>query len=465
MANYVASPTMIRFHNSDAFVRSLFGPIGSGKSVACVAEMMRISCDVQLPTPGTNIRESRWVIVRNTYRELIDTTVQTFFDWVPEWTGVFLKQDMKFTFKQPLPDGTIVKAEFLFRALDKPQDIKKLLSLEVTGGWLNEAREIPKAIMDMLIGRLGRYPRKIDGKGGATRHCLIMDTNPPDEDHWYYDLFEVKKPEGYEIFYQPSGTSPEAENLRNLPDGYYQKMQAGKDPEWIKVYVHGQYGIVQDGKPVWPMYRDDFHHTREDIILPRDITLGVGIDFGLTPAAIFGYRSATDQIVVFDELVCEDTDARTFGRMLKQYCATNYPGRKFTFCGDPAGDQRAQTDAMTPFLMLKSEGINAYPAWTNDPLIRIGAVAQPMKRLDSVGQPGFLVGPKCKMIRKALNGGYKYRRIMVSGDAKFTDVPDKNRYSHPADGLQYLALSLGEGTAVISGADNSAIKYSNRGIV
>lgn len=466
MTTYIASPTMAKFHKSDAFVRSLFGPIGSGKSVACVAEMMRISCFVQQPTPGTNVRESRWVVVRNTYRELMDTTIQTFFDWVPEHTGVFLKQDLKFTFKQALPDGTIVKAEFLFRALDKPDDIKKLLSLEVTGGWLNEAREIPKAIMDMLIGRLGRYPRKVDGLGGATRYCLLMDTNPPDSDHWYYKLFEEQKPEGYEIFYQPSGLSPEAENIKNLPDGYYQKMQAGKDQEWINVYVHGQYGFVQDGKPVWPEYKDDFHHTDKEIIIPKSLTIHVGIDFGLTPAAIFGVRTPTDQIIAFDELVAEDMDARTFGRLLKQKINSEYSGYNFRFTGDPAGDFRAQSDSSTPFMMLAAEKIPAAPAWTNDPVIRIGAAAAPMKRLDSAGNPGFLVGPKCKVLRKALSGGYKYRRIKVAGDERYHDVPDKNRYSHPADGFQYLMLSLGEGTILISSNSSpTKINYNNDGII
>ena len=466
MTTYIASPTMAKFHKSDAFVRSLFGPIGSGKSVACVAEMMRISCFVQQPTPGTNVRESRWVVVRNTYRELMDTTIQTFFDWVPEHTGVFLKQDLKFTFKQALPDGTIVKAEFLFRALDKPDDIKKLLSLEVTGGWLNEAREIPKAIMDMLIGRLGRYPRKVDGLGGATRYCLLMDTNPPDSDHWYYKLFEEQKPEGYEIFYQPSGLSPEAENIKNLPDGYYQKMQAGKDQEWINVYVHGQYGFVQDGKPVWPEYKDDFHHTDKEIILPKSLTIHVGIDFGLTPAAIFGVRTPTDQIIAFDELVAEDMDARTFGRLLKQKINSEYSGYNFRFTGDPAGDFRAQSDSSTPFMMLAAEKIPAAPAWTNDPVIRIGAAAAPMKRLDSAGNPGFLVGPKCNVLRKALSGGYKYRRIKVAGDERYHDVPDKNRYSHPADGFQYLMLSLGEGTSLISSNSSpTKINYNNDGII
>lgn len=467
MPVYKASKTMARFHKSESFVRSLFGPIGSGKSVACVAEMMRISCTVQQPTPGTNVRESRWVIVRNTYRELIDTTVQTFFDWVPESTGIFLKQDMKFTFKQGLPDGTVVKAEFLFRALDKPQDIKKLLSLEVTGGWLNEAREIPKAIMDMLIGRLGRYPRKVNGQGGATRHCLLMDTNPPDSDHWYYKVFEIMKPEGYEIFYQPSGLSPEAENIENLPDGYYQKMQAGKDQEWINVYVHGQYGFVQNGKPVYGAYKDDFHYTDQEIIVPTSMTIHVGMDFGLTPAAIFGFRTATDQIIAFDELVCEDMDAKTFGRILKQKILVEYPDHKFVFVGDPAGDFRAQSDSSTPFLMLAASGINASPTWTNDPVIRIAAMTAPMKRLDSVGNPGFLIGPKCKILRKACAGGYKYKRLLVSGDERYTDVPDKNRYSHPADAGQYMMLSLGEGIGVINTDDykTQEINYDNTGYV
>lgn len=462
---YKPTPTLKRFHKSKSFARACLGPIGSGKSVGCVMEMLNVSLTQQEPYPD-GIRYSRWVVVRNTYRELIDTTIQTFFDWIPMECGVFSKQDMKFTFFQELPDGTSAHIEFLFRALDKPKDIKKLLSLEVTGGWLNEVREIPKAIMDMLIGRLGRYPRKLNGKYGATRHCLIMDTNPPDSDHWFYKLFEVDQPIGFELFHQPSGTSPDAENLENLPTGYYQTMQAGKDQEWINVYVHGMYGFVQDGKPVWPEYKDDFHHTDKEIILPKNITMHIGIDFGLTPAAIFGFRSPSDQIVCFDELVATDMDARTFGRVLRQKIITEYNDYKFKFCGDPAGDFRAQSDSSTPFMMLSAEGIPAVPAWTNDPVIRIAACALPMRRLDSTGAPGFLLGPKCKVLRKACAGGYQYKRMQVVGEERYMDTPNKNRYSHPADALQYLLLSLGEGTAVITNEYAAQkINYSNKGIV
>jgi len=37
--NYKASPTLSKFHNSDAFFRGVKGPIGSGKSVGMCFEL------------------------------------------------------------------------------------------------------------------------------------------------------------------------------------------------------------------------------------------------------------------------------------------------------------------------------------------------------------------------------------------------------------------------------------------
>jgi hypothetical protein len=72
--------------------------------------------------------------------------------------------------------------EVIFIALDDENDRKKLLSLELTGVWVNEAREIIKGIIDDIIGRTGRYPSKRDG-GHSWSGC-IMDTNAPAETHW-----------------------------------------------------------------------------------------------------------------------------------------------------------------------------------------------------------------------------------------------------------------------------------------
>lgn len=444
---YNASKTMSDFHKDDHFVRALMGPIGSGKSVACVEELM-MKCQLQEPN-AEGFRKTRWAIIRNTYRELIDTTMQTFFDWIPRQCGHYRAMDMKFTLVMPLSDGTCIHSEFLFRALDKPDDIKKLLSLELTGAWANEARELPKAVIDMLIGRLGRYPRMVDGVG-ATWYGLIMDTNPPDSDHWWFNLFEKDCPESYKLFKQPSGLSPEAENRENLPGPYYDNMIAGKTQEWINVYVHGQYGFITTGKPVYPEYKDDIHAVSEDYTPYEEATIYVGIDFGLTPAAVFFQQSPAGRWFVFDELVTFDMGAAKFGELLNQKVNRKYPHYNIEFYGDPSGDFRAQTDEVTPFQILLAQGINAWPTYTNDPIIRREAVAATMLRMDMAGNPGMAITPGCTEYRKALAGGYHMRRMAVTGADRFMDKPDKGKYSHVAEAGQYAMVGAGEGSALIS---------------
>ena len=461
---YYPSRTMVEFHGSDKFVRSLIGPIGSGKSVACVVELM-IRAMAQAPNEQ-GIRKTRWAIIRNTYRHLVDTTMQTFFDWIPKSTGVYRAIDSKFTIKKRLDDGTFIEVEFLFRALDRPDDIKKLLSLELTGAWMNECREASKQVMDMLIGRLGRYPNRIFD-GGASWFGLIMDTNPPDSDHWYYKLFEEELPDNFALFHQPSGVSEEAENLENLPVGYYDNMQSGKDQEWINVYVHGYYGFVSDGKPVYPEYNDDIHHIEEQPEISPDDTIYVGVDFGLTPAALFGRITSSGQFQIIDELVTFNMGAVNFGRLLKQQIAHDYPHNDIEVYGDPAGDQRAQTDEVTPFMILDKQGVVATPTYTNDPIIRREVVADYMQRLDFSGHPAFVICPKAKMFRKACAGGYKYRRMQVTGEQRFMDKPDKNsRYSHVSDAGQYMFLGAVGGDKIVGTFSTGELDYNqlNRAI-
>jgi hypothetical protein len=61
----------------------------------------------------------------------------------------------------------------------------------------------------------------------------------------------------------------------------------------------------------------------------------------------------------------------------------------------------------------------------------------------------LLLDPCCQVLRKGFNGGYKYRRIQVTGEERFTEEPMKNQYSHPHDALQYVALESGGIQAVM----------------
>ena len=54
---YDPEPTLARFHASDKFFRGIRGPIGSGKSVACVMEI--ISRCLEMPPDSRGRRRSR----------------------------------------------------------------------------------------------------------------------------------------------------------------------------------------------------------------------------------------------------------------------------------------------------------------------------------------------------------------------------------------------------------------------
>lgn len=225
-------PTLAKFLACDAFVRVCVGPFGSGKSSACVVEILKRAL-AQQPGPD-GIRRTRWAIIRNTYRELEDTARKTFCDWIPPTVGRWYESDFLFELKTGDVD-----CEVLFRALDRPEHIAKLLSLELTGAYINECREIPKHVFDTLTGRVGRYPPKKDG--GPTWFGIWADTNPWHVAHWGYKLFTEQKPDDYELFEQPDGLSEAAENVDNLPPNYYQRLCLGKDSEWVDCYVHGKY--------------------------------------------------------------------------------------------------------------------------------------------------------------------------------------------------------------------------------
>jgi hypothetical protein len=478
---YVATPTARRFHGSNAFVRGIKGPIGSGKSVMCVWELFTRAKE-QVAYNG--IRKSRWAIIRRTYPELRDTTMRTFLDWVPE--GNFEGYSMKVNRQPPmtavltmaLPDNTTVFTEFIFLALDQEDDVSKLKSLELTGGWINEASEIDNAIFRMLRGRVRRYPSKREG--GYAWSGVIMDTNPPDDESWWYQYAEIEKPTNWEFFAQPpsiipvpkkrpdepqlympnhgQGAWPAAENAENHNEGfnYWLDLTAGADEEWVKVFLMGQYGSVIDGKPVYGEYKDDIHCAKEDLTVMNGLPIILGWDFGMTPAVTISQLSMKGQFRIVDELVSglmkadlkklpagryfHDMGIREFAtNYVKPYLMNTYPGVKIISVGDPAGTSRAQSDETTCMQELADAGIPTEQAPTNNFMARREAVAGFLNRMID-GGPGFIMSPRCRMLRRGFQGRYMYKQFRLQTGTRYASEPEKNKFSHPHDSLQYAAM-------------------------
>lgn len=439
--NYRHVPTIKRFSTSDKRIRAIMGPIGSGKSTGCVMEIIR-RAQMQKASPS-GVRYTRFLVVRNTYPQLRDTTIKTFHDWIPpKYFGRYKQTDHDFTIdKIYLPDGTKVHCEVLFRALDRPEHVANLLSLELTGAWLNEVREIPRTIFDTIDTRINRYPSV--RQGGVTWTGVVMDTNPPDTDHWFYKMFEEDKPENAELFRQPSGLSKDAENLPYLPTNYYHDLMVNKDPEFIKVYVNGEYGFVLDGMPVYRNFVDSAHVSDKKLLPTPGLRLILGFDFGIqNPACVITQLHPSGKFNVIREFTAENMGIRAFTKeIIKPELATTYKGYEISAIGDPAGARRSDTDERTCFQELMEAGIPAIPARSNSLQARFEAVNGFLTKQVS-GSQAFQLSNDCSVLRKGFNGGYRYRRLRVSGDESYHNVPEKNKYSHIHDALQYAALYL-----------------------
>jgi hypothetical protein len=438
-----AGATLKAFHESPAFVRAIMGPIGSGKSTACVIEILRRAAMQQLSPDG--IRRSRWAIIRNSYPELKSTTLKTWTQWSPPEFG-------KINFDSPITQHVKtddLDLEVLFLALDRSEDQRKLLSLELTGAWINEAREIEKPILDALTGRVGRYPSRM--QGGATWSGVLLDTNPPTTEHWWYRLAEEETPIDWAFFRQPAGDGPDAENVENLPEHYYKRAKAGKDDDWIKVYVRGEYGFVLEGRPVFPSFRDAAHTAAQAFPAAPGIALMIGVDFGLSPAAVIGQKLPDGRWWILDELVAENSGILRFGETLAAYLRRQYPEHQVGVgFGDPAGNQRAQTDERTALdIIRQTTGWRWIPAPSNDATMRLEVVSAALNRMID-GKPGFVLSPRCAMLRKGFAGGYHFRPVRSGSGTTYHEAPSKNAYSHPHDALQYLLLGGGEHDVVLN---------------
>ena len=450
------------FHQSDKPVRVLNGPLGSGKTTACLFEIM-VKAMAQKPNKS-GIRKTRWLVVRSTYPELQSTTIASWRQWFgPQMGNMKMAPPVEHNWRFNIADGTKVQSDIIFMALDGPDADAKIRGLEITGAWLNECREIPKPIWDMIDGRIGRYPSKRDG--GPTWHGIIADTNPPDDESFLYNFAEVERPITWEFFRQPGGVmkrggkwviNPAADNLENLPPAYYERQLAGKSEDWIRVYLGGEYGYVVDGRPVFPEYSDSLHAA--DLDPNPALGLEIGADFGLMPAAVIAQVGPMGQLYIIDELVMQDVGAKRFGKELKRLLNRKYQGFTISsMTGDPAGSVRGQTDEKTVFQILNAMDLKFKAASSNVETIRREALAAPMTRLID-GRPGFLIDRKCTTLRAALGGKYCYRRLKLAGE-RYAQEPDKGEYSHVAEAAEYLALGVGEGrNLMINDAQKNAAK-------
>jgi len=452
--NYVPSPTAQRFLDSRAYVKIFQGPVGGGKSTAALMELIQRSVNQQ---PWNNKRRTKHIILRNTLQQLKSTVKPLIDEWLVEKVqgslGAWKLTDNTFEMRFALPDGTEVHSDLILLPADTPDDVRRLLSVEVSSAWVEEAREVDPEVFSGLQGRVARWPPR--SAGGGTYPGLICSTNPPPMGTWWQQVIS-EPPKKWEVFLQPPALlddgqiNPDAENLEHLDPEYYDNLTAGKSDDWIDVYLKNKFGAGGFGQPVFRQtFRRDFHISKLPL---KPVSLGnapliVGMDNGLEAAAVVGQQDARGRVNILAEAFVPDKVTMGVEKFLDSILIprlrAKFPSVRnehYLFVVDPACFQRSQVNEVTIAQSIMSRGYRVVKAPTGasqgEVERRIGAVEGLLSRSID-GGPGLLIDPQCVHLAQALDWGYRNKKL-ANGQQKAE--PEKNHFSHIADALQYFCL-------------------------
>lgn len=444
-----SSQTLRDFMASTAVVRGLMGPVGGGKTICCLTDLFHIA--VRQEPDNDGVRRTRFLVVRDTYGNLENTTLKSFRECYPQpdepgvvgvtMTGGKNRQSV-YDMKAQLSDGTQINMQIIFAAIGDISAETFMKGFELTAIFLSEGDGLSPDVLQFGMGRIGRYPSKKNGPG-PTYFGILIDFNAPTFDNYLYPLFFEGDKDIYKLFMQPSGVAKNAENTEHHSKNYYTNMIKANSVKWVKRNVHNQFGFSDHGKPVYPEFNPDVHVADHEFEPIEGLMIYVGMDAGRTPTAILGQVDSEGQLRIFDEVYRQDMGAETFAQSLKDYIIQRYGWDfNYKFVGDPNAGYKTETSDLDWLTLVGNIlGSEVKPANTNRPSLRIEAVKSKLSKNISGTKPYMLISPRCTQLVAGFVHGYQFKKLVGSND-NYSPQPNKNEYSHYHDACQYLALEV-----------------------
>lgn len=457
-------PTLKRASNSKALIRLVKGAAGSGKTSWAIMELLR-SALLQTPSPLDNTRYFRALVVRNTYALLKSNTIPSMKNMFGPLLQVTEGSQPFGRVRARLQDGTALDMEVQFLALDSEDAQDKLLGAEPTMVLCDELNLMPESVVFALVRRLGRYPSGTKGK--VNRTGVIGVFNGPVKGSWLHKWYlgerdaqfeKVAREMGVEklveMFSQPPALippagfpnshdpndewlpNPEAENIQNLAQGYgyYYAMLADPDMGKIQSYVLGEFADVKHGKVVFPEFHRDVHTFPAERVNTKELRdYYLAFDFGRTPVCIVGTLLSDGTLMVLDEFMGEDMSVEQLYRStVRPALKRDYPnGICVRAYGDPAGMVGGQNINLSPFDVLRKEGVPIVaPTRSNKLEPRLAAVRSFMSSLGTGGKPRLLIRDNCRFLIQALAADYIYEN---RSGGRTTDTPTKSHIGWVSD--------------------------------
>jgi phage terminase large subunit len=401
--NYKPSEKAQLFHSSNARVIVLVGGLGSGKSYSVVKEIEQSAIQWEkMPI----------AVYRKTMPALRDSTLHEFKSHSDTDIGEYKAREDKWIYK----NGSFVN----FRGLDDPTKAKSTNYAMVV---MEEAEEFTRDDFQRLNERVRAT--------GPWPHRIILVLNPVDEDHWIYKEFvdnaKVYRDNGGLLVLHFSTY----DNLENLPEGYVAQASAGKTPDEIDRYIHGKWGSVIKGEPVYAKILHPTLHLRVMDRFPGQ-TLLRGWDFGFNhPAVSFRLVDSLNRMNIAHVIMGEKVDLPEFVPRIISSTHTIFGSQvQIQDFGDPRGHDKGQNGKGSCFEVLQDFGIHATGERGSRDYLEEGI--RHVKRefstlIESV--PMLTIDPSCRLIRTAYFGRYvRDEDGNPKKDGYYEHVADADRY-------------------------------------
>ena len=496
-------------YDDGVMFKCIRGPIGNGKSVLMCMYIVHKSqqqtvMEVVEHGKRFKVRWSKWLLMRHSIKIAKETTITTWNQWFGDKTR-WVSDPYEGRYEDVGPDGILTRIDFIVLGAKAEGVMDDLQSLELSGAWINEATQCPYNVVARVYTRLKRFNPYPAGDTYLRPFHVIMDTNSPSETNWWRRKEEVEQPRGWLFFVCPPAVLEErdpatgrveyvpndiehaakhhrrpAENVKTIDGGYHPDMSYWMDmlpvlePDEIRKLLMNQFGLTMEGMSVFGDVWNPARHkvSAEEAPFMRGMKVVGGMDCGRTPACLLGQMRPDGKLVAQAEATTwnkklnngrgglERMDVVQFFDTRLRPVLVNFfdwPNCDLTIFADPAGQNYNEVVSISAIERLRNErGVNIVPCdkvrpadsselditHGNSPEIRIAC----MKRELRLGN--FLVSDACEMFLAAMAGRYNYRLMKSrSGDGmeRYEDTPDKNEWSHIADGGQYMCLGVFKG--------------------
>ena len=238
------------------------------------------------------------------------------------------------------------------------------------------------------------------------------------------------------------GLSSQAENREGKPRSSYELEARTMTPQDVRRYVHGEYGYVIDGEPIYPQFSLELHRSDAWLKPIPGIPLLLGFDLGGSPACVIAQATPEGQLRILREICCTPGSGPvTIARLTRECLLQEFAG--FAIGGawiDPSGFYGADKQSgqlAAAEIVSQMLNINIQPGPSQEPGFRTDSVRWYLTGLIDGHLPRMVVDPRCKYLIGGFVAHYKLTKQASTGATNLM-VPVKNEYSHVHDALQYL---------------------------